>query len=675
MAFDVEKLAGGYGTGDLGNIQDPTVTDNINCYAQIMSLTENSVVLGEISSSQYTSFKEGATIMIHSSLGAAKTLGLYMTCTITGVNNKTLTIDKNPFDVFPTNILTKNTLQAIVSADFDTLTLETKTISPLPFSLSLGYGGILFVRCKTELQLTGGYINLVDKGIPLTATEQQRPATAQETTENIDDHGTYAGWENHITVRKFLLNRGCGAAFIITPYMTCSINSRIGNPDQEGLHYNRGNICGGSTILIAAENIWNFRPSIISKASPTNHGNHPEYGFARCYIASKTKLRNDEGLYAYDSISDKVNALSNLNIRDFGNGSYGSCTNPTRPFNNYARVISIGNNTKQLIVADMTSDGIGLFKVGGLVMVHVSSPNLEEYDDVGRFTLARIEAFKDDIIFLDTAIPTSQISEVYNTQIIAIPEFTDLAITKNYTQTPKWNGKTGGICAVAVQRICDLSDGQLNVMAKGGAKAYCIGGSDVVGNAHMYNSLPLGEGHGSVFILANKLIMNKKTRIGATYSGANFGGCGYNKKYNLTQNQEISAGGGYRGKTLQGTGGWPGSIDPYAGYGSNGKEWKNYGDGIGYHGAHIFIVADTIVGLNQAAISTGGSACSVLADGYCGGAGYGGGSADNEWGANGGGFMVGGGNGANDDNYSTHNANIEYRMVPVYRTEKRGYWT
>ena len=98
-------------------------------------------------------------------------------------------------------------------------------------------------------------------------------------------------------------------------------------------------------------------------------------------------------------------------------------------------------------------------------------------------------------------------------QVVSIPQFENFTLNQNYTATPKFDGKLGGVFAIAVNNICDLSEGKINVEGKGGALPY---GLDYIGNAQNSLKLPLGENDGSVFILAKTLKLNANSRIGVT---------------------------------------------------------------------------------------------------------------------------------------------------------------
>ena len=154
-------------------------------------------------------------------------------------------------------------------------------------------------------------------------------------------------------------------------------------------------------------------------------------------------------------------------------------------------------------------------------------------------------------------------------QFYSIPQYENFKLSASYTGTPKWGNGVGGICALAVNNLCDLRGGKLNVENKGtGAAVF----NENANSHYMKDRLPIGTGHGTVFLMSKTLKMDTATRIGATYSGT-----------------------------------------PTTGY-------KNYGgvrgaEALGSRqGAHVFIVANKIEGMNDAAISTGGDGA---------GAGYG----------------------------------------------------
>lgn len=317
MAYDTKQI-GGYGSGALGDIENPT--GQINSYANVTAYTATTVTIGAASNGVYEKFVAGSEIMLHVSAtnGTSQEytyLGKYMVCKIVSVSGSVLTIDQDFSQIMPTTEFVKYQVQAITICQFKKLTLSSGSMAPPIYNISNKYGGISLFKCSDVFEQTGGSINLVDKGIPV-ANTAYRPLTLQEQQGNADTD-KYSGWENHVTAREFLLSCGDGAVgFWAKRYSGSGTTSRIGGTTA-GAQFTRGNT-GGSTIMWVAETIEGFSPTIISKTKGSGRG------LGRCYIASKTKLRNDEGLYAYDSISDPLRLMRDLNIKNFGNGSLGN---------------------------------------------------------------------------------------------------------------------------------------------------------------------------------------------------------------------------------------------------------------------------------------------------------------------------------------------------------------
>ena len=141
--------------------------------------------------------------------------------------------------------------------------------------------------------------------------------------------------------------------------------------------------------------------------------------------------------------------------------------------------------------------------------------------------------------------------------------------------------------------------------SKGGGSAYARNGLAVIGNAQNSNKLPIGQGHGSVFILAQNLTMNTNTRIGSGYSGDGVTGYrGINTRYAITAN-----GSGANGGVAQTAGGYGGNGGYYSGY-VNEIRTKQ--------GAHIMIIADRITGFCVHAIGTGGGSYNMAGYGCMG---------------------------------------------------------
>jgi hypothetical protein len=185
----------------------------------------------------------------------------------------------------------------------------------------------------------------------------------------------------------------------------------------------------------------------------------------------------------------------------------------------------------------------------------------------------------------------------------------------------------------------------INVENKGGGLPYARDGLAFIGNAQMADVLPIGQGHGSVFLMTPKLKGNSATRIGASYSGLSIGGLGAGQPaLSCGYVGSSQSGGGLGGSGRDGGETADGSFPQRkGGYGTNGYDATgayfsspiSYG-GKGLQGAHLFIVAATIENLSINNISTGGSGSAIPVcenktgnAGVAGGSGYnGGGGAD-----------------------------------------------
>lgn len=666
MAFNLKEY-GGLLDGELGDlsISDGAAQD-INSYVKVTKFTGDVIEIAPdtMIEGKYVTFRAGTQIMLHVSSTNRTTadyLGLYTFANITLVNNETLTLDKNVEEIFAGVNLDYESLQAIAVPNFDCVHLENGGVLTAPVFNPYNFvGGILVIKVWRDFIFNGGNIDLTDCGIPVNRKNALRPLTTQETAANGEsDFAKLSGQENFLTKDRLLLNAGDGAAVIIAKNLICHEDSRIGNPATHGAHFVRGhstsvgvkpsNITniGGSTILLAAETIQNFTPKILAKYRSADK---PEgRGLARCYIASNTKLRTDEGLYSQDIISD-FNRVRELGIENFGNGKFGECTNPAVQLNNYADVVDISQGGYKFRINGNSLTGMALFKEGALVMALAVQKSDKYTEGAGKFVIGRILKRTGNTFILDKAAPFDV--EKYNVQLISIPEFTDLTINTNYNYTPKYDGKKGGVFAVAVSGTLNLEGGKINLEGKGGAVAYGQNGLQYIGNASP-DRLPIGEGHGSAFILAKELVLNENSRIGALYSGAGTGGRlggnnsdgtniggGYsgNPDENGTGSGGGYLGGGSAGKGVEGglggsgnAGGTSANLREFdrtkvtGGYGSNGKADGNFA--AGRQGAHLMIVADKITGFTQAAISTGGEGGKGIVNGVAGAASYGGGGS------------------------------------------------
>lgn len=682
MGFNLGQI-GEYGTGNNGDVKiSDGAYDKLNSYARVVGIEANTVTLDTENAllGEYEKFHAGDEVLVHCSTTnstSAENLGKYLVARITLVSGNVLTLDKTMFTVD----LNFDFVQAVTVANFDCVTLSNgAVITPPPYNPFKYHGGIVAFKCWDTFTLDGGSINLVDCGVPANRKNALRPLATQETPAvGEGDLALYSGHENYQTADRLLMNAGDGIAFIIAKKMVCHEDSRIGNPNTHGAQFCRGatnsvgvkpsNITniGGSTIFIAAETIENFTPKILAKYRDVNL--FDGRGLCRCYIASDTKLRADEGLYAYDCISD-FNRVQNLGVKDFGDGSFGDMENPTTALNNYAHVVAIQNDGYRLKIAGETVQGLTPIKTGALVLIQTIQKSAHNVTDAGKITVAKILKREYDIIILDKPAPNVNLDK-YLAQIISIPQFQNLTISANFDKTFKFGKRdgvtaTGGVCAIACSNTLDLTNGKINVEGCGGAVAYGKAGLGVLSNAGCCDRLPLGEGHGSVFILTKNLICNENTRIGAIYSGQGTGGrLGGNNSDGSNQGGGYSgaedenstgSGGGYLGggagsqgvkRALGGSGATggagttSGSLDraqTAGGYGSSGKSVGKFAGGS--QGSHVMIIADSVTGLSVANISTGGEGGKTARAEDCGkpgAAGYGGGgSKDGSSGGSGG---------------------------------------
>lgn len=617
MAFILKN----YGDGSLGNVT--AVTATINSYAAVTAITTNSITIN--TSTQITGtakFVVGAKVLIHVSAtkSSRNYLGHWLLANITAVSGSKLTIDENPTTkLLPSADLAKYYVQAIAVAQYKNLTVSSgTTITPPVYSVTSYHGGIVALMCSEKLTFNGGHISLADRGIPV-ANKTLRPRFSYE-TEAGSDTESYSGWENTMNQYAFALNAGDGAAFIVAKTFVGNSNSRIGNVSTYGAQFYRGhknsvtygdtaptNIThiGGSSILIAAETISSFYTKMIAKYR--NSSSTAGQGHCRCYIASETKLRNDEGLYSYDIISNPSRLSSKMNIRNFGDGSASDIKDIKTQVNNYATITAISGT--KVTYKNKTTEGLSPIAAGALVMIHFNHKSATYTVDSGRFILAKVLSDTGSILTLDTAPPSISVTN-YAAQVVSIPQANNFTLATANAATPKFNGSQGGIFAIAVKNACNLSSGTINVMEKGGGQAYARSGLAYIGNAQDCDKLPIGQGHGSVFILAKDLTMNTSTHIGHTSSGSG----------NYPYKGDTSA---YRGSGASG-----GTSGTYAGgYGSNGgySTSKDSYAQSACQGAHIMIVADKITGFSLTPIGTGGNTS------YAGRGGYGYGSSNGRY--------------------------------------------
>lgn len=548
-------------------------------------------------------------------------------------------------------------IRGAFSSDFFTKTgEEIKDANPLYYAK---HGGILAMRVRNTLTFSevmsyydddawnsgtpnakaGGLIDLSHSGIADYLADY-RPLTPQE-RNGTSDTDPQSGAENSITKDRFLLNVGDGALFLIAKNIVTVPTTRFGHYDNK--YYYTPKYCqgsqwgraghGGSTMLIVCNNWTGFDPKIISKyfsdaTVGTYYAQNPPpvrypKGLGRCYIATGSLIGSilpDEGLYALDCIKSPTRINTPCNIKDFGNGSDGDVTNPSPKAITYVTAVSSDYKTFKV-------HGL-LGKIGSLVMIHQmqKTSGVDLYS--GKFTLARITASDTaaKTITVDTAFETN-LSKYY-VQILLLYEYGDVTIDGTITGTA-WNSAGfGGIIPIVCNGTLDLTKGIIDARGLGTHKNIS---NPLVGNNFMRSRLYIGQGHGTVFILARKIIMDGSTRIGAAYPGSHFGG-----PYSTTEGHyDANSGGGYRGKDgANGNGGWGGGAGTNGGWHSDAP---NATDSSGRQGAHILIVSDSIEGFHLNAISTGGEG-----NPHDGGAGYGGGGSSY---GGGGGFQGGAGGG------------------------------
>jgi len=540
--------------------------------------------------------------------------------------------------------------QVISVPHYRTLTVTT-SISPPAFDTSTGCGGVLVLKCATAFNLSGS-VNLTDKGL---GDASARLLLNQESQGTLDV-AKLAGHENFDTLNHFTLQKGDGAAFIVAKSLTLTDDARIGNPNLRGIARCRGaedslakpteyTNLGGSSLLLVAESINNFNPVCFAKyRSKTLEAGK---GLARVYIATETQLPADEGLYSSDIINTPERLTKETLIDGFGSGSFGIAKAPTALQNNYARVSAISSDGKTFTLTNITTDGIAKFERNALVMVHATFKTFHIHE--GRFFLATVVGVSNDTTGKLRAITLNHsLKELglgafdlthNNFQVIALPQYSEFTLTGTNSKTPKWDG-AGGIFAIAVNGTCDLSGATIDVRGKGGSRNHL----SYISNANTKNRLPIGEGHGSIFILAKTLKMNSNTRLGSTASGNQFGG-----GVQVTSGGYAESNGGFMGKRVA-----LGTVGKYDGFGGSayqGGQQVNGHDGgfcsnasdfiaaqlasSGLQGASLFLVADTIDGLCLDALSTGGGGGNMTSHGQstnclaglAGGCGYGGGGA------------------------------------------------
>lgn len=685
MAFKLSDV-GGYGTGALGDITNPS--GQINSYANVTAIATNQITIGTPINGIYEKFVVGSEIMLHVSAVASGTpdlskLGKNVICKITAVSGSVLTLSIDPVSMLSNSDLTNFIVQVLTIPQFNTLTLSG-TIEPLAYSVANKYGGILAFKCKSALNFSSGAIvNTTDKGIPI-ANKTLRPLTAQES--EVFNTGLSCGWENHITKRQLLLNAGNGIvwfaakAFNIADGNGSSIVSgsrttnRIGGAvnyykntnsqifkDRYPYYQNQcsstsgkitpdSTINGGSTIFIVSDsmtcstpNIASYFPDIFCKGRVATDGQ----GVGRLYIATNTPLPSDEYLFSQDCISDPIR-LKSLGIKDFGTGILGDITNPSGCVNSYASISNV--NGKTLTISNPTIGIYDNFTPNTEVMFHISACTTNsETDLLGKFFISKILSVSGSIITIADAIPydSTQLSS-YNCQLITIPQFGSLTLTSAYDKTLAWDAtkKIGGMCVLKVKENFNNYAGGIELRNKGLPRGFYFQSNNIIPRPYLVtqcsgkqsNYIPISQGGGATVVIAKKLTVNTNANLGNIgISGASYGGAPCPSSSALYGN--IFGGNGvnrdgsvYCGSTYYGICSGP-SWFTYTCEGYDGTK-TTYTSG----GPSLFVVADEIVNFRQSVFSTGGEGGaeypgyyapqrgSAGGSGYAGGGSYTGGS-------------------------------------------------
>ena len=631
-----------------------------NSYAPVTAISSTSITIdtdNAIVSNTNGKFELGSEVLFHVSAArnvngnyATKYLGKWCWATITAKSGNLLTLNKDVTNILPAEEFSKYYVQAIAVFKIKSrLNInEEVTISPPAYSITKNCGGIIVIKNNGQFSLNKLNIDLTGKGIP-TASKALRPWLQQE-LQGMKDTDPYAGWENGATTDRFMLNAGDGACFIVAKniFIDGSV-TRIGNVDSKGVLNCRGasdsankpsgvtNV-GGSTILLVStygRTIGNYgREKSFSKYRSTSLEEGQGLGRA-CFVSpAATGAIDDQGCVAIDAL-DAPNALTaNFNIRDFGDGSLQNVTNPTKCINNYARISEVSKDRKQLTYTAKTTNGLSQIQTGTLVMAVATSTSSDPEicrQEHGKMTFAKVLSITSTKITLDTALPEFDDSTVW--QIVSVPQFQNFRLDKSYELTPQYTAQTvgnktygyGGVCALACTDTCNLTGGQLIV--KQTEKAGLINYGEKVPNSNLTIRFPPTGGAGSIFILANKLIMSVDTRLGSAGAHMTHGGLGDSNNTNSAGGWKAPDKDGYHG----GSGNGATNTETIS-----GRTYQNYAGSFSQRmGANVLIIANTINNLYVANIATGGLGYgNPNANGGCG---YGGGDVA------GGGYHGGGG--------------------------------
>ena len=454
MSFRMKSFVGGYGESESTFTPDAADTV-INSYARVTNI--DGKVLTISGATNANAFQENVRVLVHISgyngtYDYCSHIGDWIITKITSVDraNSNVTLETAATDLKGDGHI----IQIVTIPEYGTLTLNAgKSITCPQFNLTNG-GGIVALICSEELKFNGGHINLVGKGLPDTSIRTPLKQEAYYLGAQ-----SWSSYENYQTRNRCPINCPDGVAMIFAQKVTCHSDSRIGNPNTPGvkrvrgvLYNNHSRIFGGSSIMLVADEVANFNQKIIAKYSsqtdllPAN-GKTP--GLCRAYIATETVLPCDEGLYALDRIANKYRLSSELNITTYGDGSLGAKSNVTNLWNSYGMVNAVTYEKKINKVTMLTLNALpsthtssyGKFKKGALVMIQTVQKKY--FKKAGWFWITTIEdwdGLSRKLTLTDPAPYDTHFNlDYYFVQVIAIPQFTDFTLAKEYTNTPAFN--------------------------------------------------------------------------------------------------------------------------------------------------------------------------------------------------------------------------------------------
>ena len=385
-----------------------------------------------------------------------------------------MTLNEEVFDVD----LEKFYVQAVTVPNFKNLTLNNACISPPAYDVFKYIGGVLIFKVFNKFRMEKSQIDLTECGIPVAKKMKLRPLTEQEMNGETDKSAR-AGEENYMTAERLILNSGDGAVFLMARDFISDEVSRIGNPKTYGRAQCRGaadskfkpsdvtNI-GGSTILIAAEQVLGFKSQVLGKyrSSDLKAGR----GLSRCLIASNSLLADDEKLYSFDILQDD-SRVQKLGVENFGSGT-AEIVNPKYQLNNYAEISYRSGD--DFYIKSKTLSGAASFKVGTLVLV------LNELNEI---RMTRLLGASLDKLTLKTGLTGERF------KVVSVPEYKNLEITEAV--------EVEDFFAVAVSNEFKMSGSVRSGIKLGG------------GNSQSWNK------SGGIFILAKELKLGENARLSA----------------------------------------------------------------------------------------------------------------------------------------------------------------